>query len=79
MKSLQSFSDKSVPLTFDDYIGPHEAAERLYHLSGELEKHGLAPQCAEELRLISQRFTRHLNGLEAFTYRLEDVARAFRC
>ena len=67
------------PLTFDDYISPHEASDRLHFLSIELEKHDLDPDCVEELRLISQRFTRHLNGLEAFTYRLEDVARALRC
>ena len=68
-----------MPLSFEDYISPHEAAERLWSLSTELEIHNLDPDCVEELRLISQRFTRHLNGLEAFTYRLEDVARALRC
>ena len=66
-------------LSFDDYISPHEAAERLWTVSAELEKHNLDPDCVEELRLISQRFTRHLNVLEAFTYHLEDVARALRC
>ena len=67
------------PLTFDDYISPHEASDRLHFLSAELEQHNLDPDDVQELRLISQRFTRHLNGLEAFTYHLEDVARALRC
>ena len=66
-------------LAFDDYISPHEAADRLHFLSAELEQHKLDPDCVEELRLISQRFTRHLNVLEAFTYHLEDIARALRC
>ena len=66
-------------LTLDEYISPHEAAERIYHLSAELEKHGLAAECGEELRLISQRFTRHLNSLEAFTYFLQDVGKALLC
>lgn len=64
---------------FEEYFAPHEAAERIYHLSSELEKHGLAAECAEELRLISQRFTRHLNSLEAFSYRLQDIGRALLC
>lgn len=63
---------------FDDYISPHEAAERLYRLSDELEKHSLEPDCAEELRLISQQFNRHFRGLEAFTVHLRDVARALQ-
>lgn len=71
--------DPTLSLALEDYISPHEAAERLYAISLRLEEHGLAPECAEELRLISQRFTRHLNGLEAFTYRLEEVTKAFRC
>ena len=61
-----------------DYISPHEAAERLYTLSLELEKHNLAPDQAEELRSISARFHRHFNGLEDFTQKLRDTARAFQ-
>ena len=64
---------------FDEYISPHEAAQRLYAVSSELEKNNLDPECAEELRLISQRFTRHLNSLEAFTYFLQDVGKALLC
>ena len=66
-------------LAFDDYISPHEAAARLHALSGELEQHNLEPECVEELRLISQRFTRHLNGLEAFNYLLQDLGKALLC
>lgn len=59
----------------DDYISPHEAAERLYRLSGELENHGVSSECAETLRQISLRFSRHLNALEAFTDHLKDTMR----
>ena len=72
-------SDVNYEQLFDEYIHPHEAAERLYAVSSELEKHGLATECVEELRLISQRFTRHLNSLEAFTYFLQDVGKALLC
>ena len=63
---------------FDDYTSPHEAAERLHTLSLELEKHNLSPDQAEELRSISARFNRHFNGLETFTQKLRDTARAFQ-
>lgn len=62
---------------FDDYISPHEAAQRLHTLSLELEKHNLSPDQAEELRSISARFNVHLHGLEVFTQSLRDTARAF--
>ena len=70
--------DASTAPAFDDYICPFEAAERLHTISFQLEEHNLEHDCAEELRLISQRFHRHLNGLEAFKDRLRDVARAFQ-
>lgn len=66
-------------LSWDDYISPFEAAQRLHTISLHLEQHDLASEYAEELRLISQRFTRHLNGLEAFTYLLQDVGKALLC
>ena len=64
---------------FDDYFSPREAADRLYAVSIELERHTLDPEFVEELRLISQRFARHLNGLEIFTDRLQNIVRAFQC
>ena len=74
-----SDENSAISALFEEYFSPQEAAERIYHLSAELEKHGLAGECAEELRFISQRFTRHLNSLEAFTYLLQDVGKALLC
>jgi hypothetical protein len=63
----------------DDYLTPHEASERLWHLATALEKHGVPAKHIEALQLISQRFTRHLNGLAAFSDRLHGLAEGFLC
>lgn len=59
-----------------EYISPHEAADRLYSLSDDLEKHNVASETIEELRQISLRFSRHLNGLEVLHDRLQKVLKA---
>ena len=68
-----------MPTLSDDPLTPYEAADRLHHLAGELERHGVPAEHIETLRLISQRFTRHLHGLETFYYRLDDLAKEFQC
>lgn len=74
--TMTSLNENDEP--FDDVFIPHEAAVRLYQLSAELEKHDLAPELVEELRLISQRFSRHFEGLEAFVQSLRDTVRALQ-
>ena len=64
---------------FDEYMTPCEAADRLYSLCGELEKHNLAPEFIEELRQISLRFTSHLNAREGFVEHLKAFERALLC
>ena len=64
---------------FDDYLTPHEAADRLWAIAGELERHGVPAEHVEALQLISQLFTRHLNGLATFSDRLQDLAEGFLC
>jgi hypothetical protein len=63
----------------EDIPTPHEAAERLYTLATELERHDVPAEHIEALRLISQRFTRHLNGLATFSGHLHDLAEGFLC
>jgi len=63
----------------DDPLTPHEAIDRLYHLAGKLERYDVPAEHIEGLRLISQRFTRHLNGLADFYDRLRDLAEGFLC
>ena len=63
----------------DEPLSPHEATDRLYDLAGKLERHGVPAEHIGALRLISLRFTRHLNGLAAFSNRLHDLAEGFLC
>ena len=58
---------------------PQEAADHLWVLSLQLAGHGVAEEHIEALQLISQRFTRHLNGLATFSDRLHDLAEGFLC
>jgi len=68
-----------MPNPFDDPLTPHEATDRLYHLAGKLERYDVPVEHIEALRLISQRFTRHLNGLAGFYDRLRDLAEGYLC
>jgi hypothetical protein len=68
-----------MPQLPDDYLTPHEAAERLWATATALGQHGVPAEHIEALQLISQRFTRHLNGLATFSDRLHDLAEGFLC
>jgi hypothetical protein len=61
----------------DALITPHEAAERLYTLAAELERHGVPLEQLDALAHISRRFRRHLEGLATFSSRLHDLAEEF--
>ena len=63
----------------DEPLTPHEATDRLYDLAGKLERCEVPAEHIEALRLISRRFTRHLNGLAGFYDRLRDLAEGFLC
>jgi len=65
--------------THDEPLTPHEATDRLYDLAAKLERYDVPAEHIEDLRLIGQRFTRHLNGLAAFYYRLGELAEGFLC
>ena len=65
--------------TTDEPLTPFEAADRLYDLAGKLERCDVPAEHIEALRLISQRFTRHLNGLASFSDRLQGLAEGFLC
>ena len=43
--------DPALSLTFEDYISPQQAAERIHAISLQLEEHNLDHDCAEELAL----------------------------
>ena len=68
-----------MPLASDDFLTPYEATDRPYDLAGKLERYDVPAEHIEDLRLISQRFTRHLNGLADFYYRLQALAERFSC
>ena len=57
-----------------DYT-PREAATRLYALCDELERRQVPGDLVEELRALSERYTRHIQGLAMFWERLQDYAR----
>ena len=65
--------------SLEDPLTPHEATERLYDLADKLEYYDVPAEHIGALRLISQRFTRHLNGLTGFYYRIGDLAEWFLC
>lgn len=54
---------------------PKEAADRLYMLCDELEHRQVPGDLVEELRGLSERFTRHLQAMPVFWERLQDFAR----
>jgi len=57
---------------------PLEAARRLYLLCDELEQRQVAGEVVAELRLLSERFTAHLQGLPVLCQRIEQLARAMQ-
>lgn len=61
----------------DDFT-PMEATERLYDLCEELARRQVPLDQVEELRVLSDRFRRHLQGLPVFWERLQDYARRQR-
>ena len=63
------------PLPLDDGDTPREAADRLYTLCDELERRQVPGDQVEELRGLSERYTRHIQGLPVFWERLQDYAR----
>ena len=62
-----------MPMTVSDDT-PRVAAERLYALCDELERRQVPADQVEELRALSDRFTRHIQGLPVFWERLKDYA-----
>ena len=63
----------------DEPLTPREATDRLYDLAAKLERCEVPAEHIEALRLISRRFTCHLNGLAGFYDRLRDLAEGFLC
>ena len=57
-----------------DYT-PREAADRLYSLCDELELRQVPGDLVEELRGLSERYTRHIQGMSVFWERLQNYAR----
>lgn len=57
---------------------PLEAARRLSLLCDELEQRQVACEVVAELRLLSERFTAHLQGLPVLCQRIEQLARAMQ-
>ena len=62
------------PPPIDDSWSPREAADRLYALCDELERRQVPAGQVKELRALSERFTRHIQGLSIFWERLKDYA-----
>ena len=63
------------PSPSNDGDTPREAADRLYDFCDALERCQVPVDQVEELRVLSQRFLRHLAGQSVFWERLEDYAR----
>ena len=61
----------------EEYLTPHEAADRLYALNNQLGQHNVPLADVEAIRLISEIFARHLNSLATFSDRLHDLAEGF--
>lgn len=65
------------PLAPDPYT-PQQAANRLFLLCEELERRQIATDTVNEIRALSERFTRHLQELPVLCERLEHLARSMR-
>lgn len=62
------------PITPEPYTA-REAANRLYLLCDELERRQVAADVVNDIRALSERFTRHLQELPVWCERLEHLAR----